>query len=311
MYQISNSEIENYQDCGRKWWLNYVRGLAPKQQKIVGALPLGSRIHSALEGYYQSWINDGARKDLLEVHSGLVEADRLELMMAGHDSSALDDEAELGRIMLSGYLEWVAEEGIDANLKIIDVESSLIYPIIEGKAELTGKVDMLAQDQRTGVNSVIDFKTSAQPNSLLKIAAQSPQLQTYVALNMAMDGEKAQGLNSGTYRILRKVKRTAKAAPPFYIEHEVRYSRAQLENHWLHTRSKVQQIVDAREALDAGITHQLVVPPTVSDRCSWKCEFQSICPLFDDGSDVEAAIADQFDVRDPYAYRASDAVLDL
>jgi hypothetical protein len=31
----------------------------------------------------------------------------------GQDLTTLESEGELGRLMLEGYLEWVAEEGID------------------------------------------------------------------------------------------------------------------------------------------------------------------------------------------------------
>jgi hypothetical protein len=46
----------------------------------------------------------------------------------------------------------------------------------------------------------------------------------------------------------------------------------------------------------------IVAYPHPTRDCSWKCQFQSICPMFDDGSAVERAIEDQFVVGSPYAY---------
>ena len=43
-YTLSNSEIQVFKDCRRKWWLNYYRRLQPKKKEFTGALALGSRI---------------------------------------------------------------------------------------------------------------------------------------------------------------------------------------------------------------------------------------------------------------------------
>ena len=46
-YTLSNSEIQVFKDCRRKWWLNYYRRLMPRKKDYTGALALGSRIHEA------------------------------------------------------------------------------------------------------------------------------------------------------------------------------------------------------------------------------------------------------------------------
>ena len=80
-WEVSNSEISTYRQCRRKWWLAYVMRLATKRSSVVGPLPLGSRIHKALELYYTD------EKDLLEAHRDLVEEDRIGLLLDGYDTS--------------------------------------------------------------------------------------------------------------------------------------------------------------------------------------------------------------------------------
>ena len=99
--RISNSEIQTFKDCRRRWWLTYYRRLKPKVQDFTGALALGSRIHEALDRHYSTG------QDLLEAHSELVKEDLKKLTDEYRDTSKLETEAELGHIMLEGYLEWV------------------------------------------------------------------------------------------------------------------------------------------------------------------------------------------------------------
>jgi hypothetical protein len=656
--------------------LSYVRGLREKDAKKIGALALGTRIHSALEGYYKSNL-DGDPKSLLGIYANLIEADRLELLIAGHSPDELDKEAELGRLMLEDYLEWVRLEGLDANLDILGVEHTLEHEIIPGKVTLSGKIDMLALDNMNAIPLMIDFKpqpktekvltpsgyvsmgslkvgdsvlgsdyipttvtgvyekgvhdvylvtfkdgatvrstadhpwvvfdrvagrtrvvetleltknrtslvvpiapadgadadlpvnpyvlgqwigggsrvygdyqgeahitcpdqrvvdtilglvsgstvrsvpprkeghveqftvsipcqdellalgvgdkhsydrmvpgiylysasreqrlqllrglmdsngstqthsfstyygttskeladnictlvrslggnawigherigkhqtesgdyvetrpyylvrirmlenpflvggnhdaweahakksldkkrmydsgeiswaasgwsrsvlnestyyrkvvsvvpdgqedcrcirvdapdslyitsgeavthnTAASFSTLLTTAHMSPQLMTYVMLYMLNEPTIPDAALAGSYRILKKSKRTARAAPPFHLEHTVGYNRTQLSNHREHTSSKAFQIMQDREALESGRDHHTICPPTVTSICSWMCPFMKICPMFDDGSAVDDMIDEIYVETDPYAYRASDTIIDI
>ena len=121
--RISNSEIQTFKDCRRKWWLSYYRRLQPKTQQMTGALALGSRVHGALDLYYAQNI------PLLEAHASLVASDKQILIDSYRDTVDLDSEAELGRIMLEGYLEWVTDNGIDAELEMISTEEVISMPL--------------------------------------------------------------------------------------------------------------------------------------------------------------------------------------
>jgi RecB family exonuclease len=296
--RISNSEIQTFKDCRRRWWFSYYRRLKPKQQEFTGALALGSRIHEALDQYYSS----DMELDLLEIHSKLVEADRKILMDAYRDTSDLESEAELGHIMLAGYLEWVEEEGIDVELERISNEEIISMPMFDGRVELQGKLDMRVRRKSDGARMFRDFKTvGGSFTEFGSTAHMNEQILTYMVLEAAQNknGERSDG---GIFTMLKKVKRTANAKPPFYQQIEVRHNIYALRNFWKRLTGAVGDMLNVRDQLDAGADHQLVAYPKPSRDCKWKCQFFSVCPLMDDGSAAEAAIEDSFAVGNPYDY---------
>jgi RecB family exonuclease len=296
--RISNSEIQTFKDCRRRWWFSYYRRLKPKQQEFTGALALGSRIHEALDQYYSS----DMELDLLEIHSKLVEADRKILMDAYRDTSDLESEAELGHIMLSGYLEWVEEEGIDVELERISNEEIISMPMFDGRVELQGKLDMRVRRKSDGARMFRDFKTvGGSFTEFGSTAHMNEQILTYMVLEAAQNknGERSDG---GIFTMLKKVKRTANAKPPFYQQIEVRHNIYALRNFWKRLTGAVGDMLNVRDQLDAGADHQIVAYPKPSRDCKWKCQFFSVCPLMDDGSAAEAAIEDSFAVGNPYDY---------
>jgi hypothetical protein len=155
--RLSNSEIQTFKECRRKWFLSYYRAMQPKQKSYTGPLAMGTRIHAALDDYYAQGVH------LLDAHEDLVKKDRLTLETELRDTTALDSEAELGRIMLEGYLDWVEENGIDAELDIISTEEKISIPLFNGEVELQGKLDMRVRRKIDGVRMFRDFK--AQPLS--------------------------------------------------------------------------------------------------------------------------------------------------
>jgi hypothetical protein len=273
----------------------------------VGALPLGSRLHAALESYYTG-IKDGVPVDLLAAHSTLVEADRLDLLARGHSSDDLDKEADLGRVILEGYLQWVEEEGVDANLHITGVEDRLTVPVLDGRAALTGKIDLRAKDKRSGEDIAIDFKSSIRFTDLTTTAHLSPQLRTYLILDR-LDGG-ADGLQSGTYRMLKKSKRTARATPPFYEEYTVRFSQRNLSTFKTGLDGKIGAIMDARDSLDVGANPDAVCYAVPTRNCTFACDFFSVCGVIDDDrAAAEDMLSESFIQEDPYAYYDTDPVV--
>jgi RecB family exonuclease len=298
--KISNSEVQTYKDCKRKWWLSYYRRLQPKTQQMTGALALGSRIHQALDDYYSKGI------PLLEAHSILVATDRKVLEDSFRDTYDLDSEAELGRIMLEGYLQWVEENGIDSELEMISTEEIISMPMLEGRVELQGKIDMRVRRKADGVRMFRDFKTvGGSFTDFGAMAHMNEQILTYMLLEAAQnkDGERSEG---GIFTLLKKVKRSTNARPPFFDQIEVRHNVFALRSFWQRVNGVLTDLMKTRDDLDAGADHRYVAYPRPSRDCKWKCQFFTVCPLLDDGSAAEQAISEMFDVGDPYGYYGTE-----
>jgi hypothetical protein len=294
--RISNSEIQTFKDCRRRWWFTYYRRLRPKVEEYTGALALGSRIHEALDRYYSTGQN------LLEAHADLVREDMKKMNDAFRDTSNLETEAELGRVMLEGYLEWVELNGIDAELEKISTEEIIERPMMDGRVILQGKIDMRVRRKIDGVRMFRDFKTvGGSFADFGSIAHMNEQILTYMILEEAQnqEGERSEG---GIFTMLRKVKRGAYAKPPFYDQIEVRHNRFALRSFYERLEGTLDDILRVRDSLDAGESHYKHAYPRPTRDCKWKCQFFAICPLVDDGSAAEAAISDAFEVADPYGY---------
>lgn len=293
--RISNSEIGTFKGCRRRWYLGYYRGLKKKERSFSGPLALGSRIHRALELYYK----DGT--PLLNVWADLVVEDRKLLDWDFRDPTDFENEAELGRIMLEGYLQWNADEGIDAELDIVSSEERLHTPMLDGRVELIAKIDQRVKRKVDGVRLFRDFKTAANFSDMSKTAHLNEQFLTYQVIEATQTGE-MERCDGALITMLKKVKRTASARPPFYEQIEVRHNVFALRNFWARLHGELTDMVAVRDALDAGINHQQVAYASPTRDCTWRCDYFSICPMFDDGSAVEQAIEDMYEVREPYEY---------
>jgi hypothetical protein len=302
--QVSNSSIQCYKRCKRKWWLTYYRNLKPVTKRYTGALALGSRVHRALEQKY------GYHKDLLASHAALVQMDRDEILMDGtFDTTELDADADLGRIMLEGYEQWVAEEGVDAYLEVVSAEEKLELPMMDGKVNLVGKLDIRFRRKTDGVRLFGDFKTSANFADLTRIAHMDEQQLLYHILETKQPVEER--CDGGMFRMLRKVKRGPSAKPPFYEQMEVRHNIFTLRSMWIRLHGVLTDILTTQKALDEGADPMLVAYPTPTRNCNFDCNFFAVCPMFDDGSAAEAAIEMAYRSGDPFEHYEVEGPLDV
>lgn len=294
--RISNSEIQTFKDCRRRWWLTYYRRLQPKTKTATGALALGSRIHQALDDHYAKGI------PLLDAHATLVETEKQLLLADFRDVSELETEAELGRIMLEGYEQWVEENGIDAELEMISTEEQISMPMFGGDVELQGKLDMRVRRKADGVRLFRDFKTvGGSLAEFSNMAHMNEQVLTYMLLE-SQKRDESERSDGGIFTMLKKVRRTAAAKPPFYDQIEIRHNVFALRSFWDRIHGVVADMMRVRIGLNAGEKHQFLAYPKPSRDCKWKCQFFAICPLLDDGSAAEQAISEMYEEADPYAY---------
>jgi len=296
---ISNSEIGVFKDCKRKWFLQYYLGLRLKQITVTGPLPLGTRVHNSLEAYYKEG------KDAVATYLELLETDRAlfnasDLAVFPDKEDAFNKEAELGRIMIEGYVEWLEETNADIDFEVLSVEAQVSAEVLDGRVILQGKLDMKVKNKIDGSTTVWDHKTAQTFTTYHQTAHMSEQLMLYVLLEK-MDPTTVAPVDGGVYNLLKKVKRSGTAKPPFYERINVRFNDTTLKNFWTRIHGELRDMIRVRDELDAGADHRLVAYPSPSRDCTWKCPFFSACPMFDDGSNVEGWLDAHSEVSNPYA----------
>lgn len=305
--RISNSELQTWLTCNRKWWFSYYRELAPMQREATGALALGTRVHFALAGYYSP-----EHLDPMETLERTIGED---ISTFPEQVDSIEKEADLARAMIEGYVEWIKETGADDGLKIVGVEAKMEVPAAkDSHIHLIGKLDIRLVREWDDVQLFMDHKTVGNLTEPVRTLHMDPQMLMYHLIEF-MDFLRAKetALEAGEpvpderftdgalYNMLRKVKRTATAKPPFYERVEVRHNMDELRNFWLRVMGTVARIEEAYAKLDSGEDHHYVVPPRPSRDCTWSCEFFPVCPLFDDGSNAEGLLEQCYVHTDPIA----------
>lgn len=269
-------------------------GQDPARLSPVGVAHLGTQVHLALEAWY-GYDLDPAQ--VLNYTYGELIKERPEY------EAELIKERDYALVMVDGYQEWVASEGVDAGLEVLATEHirEAQIPLYSGTSvTLIGKLDQMVRRERDGAILFRDFKTVGTLQKADSLILDT-QMRTY-ALIQAMTCKEGERADGGLYTMLLRSKRGIRATGPFYSQVEVRYNRNDLNSMYLQVQSVATEMLAAREALDAGRDHRSVVYATPGFHCEWACAFKNVCPLMDDGSRWEDALAGNFIQRDPYDY---------
>ncbi len=288
--RLTNSEIKDFQRCRRKWYLRYVRGLQLRKEKQTGPMKLGNRVHHTLEVLYEN--GHDADAALSDMHAQ-YDADVAEFP---DEAEALDKERDLALAMVEGYVQWLEETGADEDLEVLGVEAAREVDFLPG-VTLLGKYDQRVRRISTGETSALDHKTVDDFSRvrLLPLDTQSLHYELIEYLDLLQRGVDAEQERTGgvIFNMLRKVKRTARAKPPFYMREDVRRNTDELRAYW----QKVARVsVEILQAERAGFAAAYTTP---TRDCGWDCTYLPICPMFDDGSDVEAVIGMIYEEKDP------------
>lgn len=311
MLKISNSEIQTFKDCRRKWWLVYYRELGLKRVRgRASARDLGTKVHIALESI------DEPNVDPVQVLRDLYRDDKTYLEEQELDTTDLLKEADLANAMLTGFLEWRAETGFDDGVTVVAKEAVIETPLPDVPGVmLRGKLDQRVHRQIDGAHLFRDWKTVGSLTDPPKMLPLDEQMKFYSLLEYLDALEKTgEGppvrTDGGQYVMLRKVKRTAAAKPPFYDAVDTRYNMAELRSMWKRVVRICREIVQLRiDLAEPDADHQYLVPPRPSRDCTWKCDFFPVCPMFDDGSNVEGLLNEYYIPLDPHErYRSEDEV---
>lgn len=304
---ISNSEIQCWKSCRRKWYVQYYLQYQPKQDEVkpVGATWLGTRMHAALEAYY----SPGTGIDAEAASQVLVNIYKLDVDRWPEWEGELWSEWELASVMLEGYFEWLEETGADRYLRVISTEREYVVPIT-AEVALRGRLDMVVQDERSGAKLFLDHKNVIQFLDEAYLD-RDEQAKFYMMLQRLDPGQKDTWVDGGIFNQLRKVKRGPKAKPPFYLRTTVRHNAETLNSMYRRTYQVAQEIADVRRQLDEGVHHQQIMYPHPTKDCSWMCPLASgSCQLMDDGSDWRGFFENEWEHTDPYSRYTEDSYLD-
>lgn len=304
--KISNSELRTFKACRRRWYLTYFRelGLPEEDRAPTGALQLGGRVHDALKAMYEDKMNGLVRLQQIYEEAKKKWADDPEALLE------LAKEYDLAAAMIEGYIEWLSDTGADSGYEIVEVEQALEVPFGQWPEHgftvtLRGKLDARVTRKSDGARLFIDHKTVGNFAEPAKILHLDEQMRFYHLLEM-LDALLRTGdappkpTDGGIYNMLRKVKRTARAKPPFYDRLEARHNTTEIQNMWYRVLGEVEDIMRVRNELDRGENHQRVVYPNPGRECTYMCPFLAVCPLMDDGSDSERMLANEYIHVDPH-----------
>lgn len=301
---ITNSELATFRRCKRKWWLQNIRKLAKHEDAGTGPMWIGIVIHGALE----AWVKDKTdpvqlTKDIYTMFISYYDASE---QVGALKIANLQKDRDLAVLMVEGFLDWQEEDGLQADLEILGPEQDLTVPSRIDGVSLRGKLDVRARKISDCRIVFIDWKTVGSFGKILDTIDISEQFRYYAMLqaleSMRLDENvEPQYTDGGMVVMLRRVKRTTTAKPPFYAKEEIRFNKQELSSMWARTHAMIAEILSIREQLENGGDHRRLVYPTPSGDCTWDCDFLPVCHLFDDGSRVESALADHYVAHNPLA----------
>jgi hypothetical protein len=311
---ISNSSVQSFKGCRREWWLRWYRGLVPRTALPQGKRDSGTRVHKALQGWYvphgvvqvdpRIGIESAIREDqqIIVAH---IQRSGWEGPVEDHpDYVALVKLNDTERIMVSGYLEWLEESGEDAYLEVIAPEVQLTATLPELNRDdvaITGKLDVRVRRISDGARMFMDHKTRDIMPKLPELQ-RDEQMMHYELLEELTADDDQDYCDGALYNVLRRVKRTVRATPPFYTRHFVPHNIYTKRSFRARLIATIRDMISVGDALDQGSHHLDTVYPTPGRDCEWRCPFAKICTMFDDGSYVEELLTDQYRTEDPLHY---------
>ena len=305
---VSNSEIQTFKRCKRKWWLSYYRKLVPIREEVTGVRSVGTRVHAVIAQWYTLQAQ-GMEVDLytegygpLWLHDELVEED---VIKRPDLEQELRKEADLSRAMVEGYFEWLEESGADEGITPVAVEEEVtqevITPVTKTLVEIRAKLDLRVKYEGAEAepeDMFFDHKSVAEFTTPTKVLHLDEQMLLYDWLLRW----KHEFVSGAIYNMIRRVKRTRAAKPPFFERMTIHHSKQQLRSFHFRLMGELEDMIRVREALDNGVDPFSVVYPTPNKNCHWDCPFFDVCGLIDrPEDDPDHYLALIFEEGDPYA----------
>jgi len=309
-YAFTNSELRTFKRCRRKWYFAYYRRLGLPAPEVTGVRAIGTRIHAALALYYVPAGETPA--NLIDSMEAIITEDLAALMERQPMQDQIDQftkDADLCRAIIEGYVEWLAETGADQFIEVVAPETKVFVPIDmvgpQGeKVALLGKLDVRIRRTSDGARMFVDHKTVGSITEPVRTLHMDEQMLHYHLLEyldmLARGAEAGERTDGGLYNMLRKVKRTARATPPFYDRVEIRHSITMLRSYYTRLVGEIEDILATKHKLDEGYEPNRAAYPMPTKDCTWDCDFFHLCTMMDDGSRVDDFIAQNLITVDPH-----------
>ncbi len=288
---VRQSEIKGWKRCRRNTDLQYWKGYERTIIQSTSTADTGTIAHVGLAAIYRGTDPFVAMAAWLEAKPEVLRP----LYQPNYD---------LAVIMVRGYIEWIAEEGMDVGLTVTGVERTIEVPFMEVDGHLvhlTAQVDLEVIDHH-GQPGLIDHK-SVDRIDLSPMDLLDEQRMTYAVMRELEDGTKYRWT---AHNQLRRVKRGVQAKPPFYGRPRLVFNDEQMANHRKHMMGTVAEIVRHRLAIEDGADPQVLLPPNPTKDCSWDCRFREVCKLMDDGSDAEGYLGQWYSQNIPVRGRVQE-----
>lgn len=308
---FSNSELETFKSCRRRWMLSYYMGFRTwaHKENPTSSARLGTRLHAALEGLYGHGIEP---RDILRAAYRLAAE---EYPSAGDE---LAKEMDFAFAIIDGYHDWLEETGADSDLTPLGaerVETAYLADINGIAVYVQARLDAVFRRGSDGAVIFMDHKSvgSWGKEDLLPIDSQMKTQYLIQRLSLQQERSSLPAVEGVIFNMLKRSKRTARAAPPFYKRVPHGYNKEELRSMWRRVWAEAALILQSRAQLDTVFSvaqgegarneiQQVVAFPTPSGDCSWKCPFVQVCPMMDDGSRWEGALEAGFQRGNPYEY---------
>ena len=146
----------------------------------------------------------------------------------------------------------------------------------------------------------MDHKTVMSFKQTIDLLPINPQFQFYAMLyNICGELYNWTPIHDVEVNMLRRVKRSARAKPPFYERQRTYYNKAQLES---TTQKIIGQLIEfiliEKELNQDSSSHISTIIPNPTTDCSWDCAYVTPCKMIDDGSRAMDYIEETYDKID-------------
>lgn len=280
---ITHSDLSRFLTCRRQWHYDYVLDYR-SPERPTGALALGTRVHAALEAYYKgetedpvAWIDQKGKDDLAALDFNPD--------VKPWDFDQMYEDMIIGRNCVKLYMEWLEETGADDNYRTVAVEERVEVPILDGRAILRGKVDLLKEDTTSGLMCADDFKTTGDWGGDLRGQLER-SYQHWCYLIGLQHNYPERNVECSQYTVLRKVKKIPVTPPkvPLIQRFTVPATRRAIGAKKAQIERIALEMVNLKDKTDPAVFY-----PSPSRACSW-CDYKAPCLIADESAESSLAL---------------------